>query len=467
MATSIVHEDRVGRLDDGGRTPATDGGHVLYWMQRACRAEHNDALEFSVRLANDQDVPLHVVFGLTADYPEASGRHFRFLLEGLAEVATALAARGIPFAVRPGHPTDVARAAAEGAVEVVTDRAYQRHLVAWRRDLVAALDVPVWQVEADVVVPVEVTSGKREYAARTIRRKVQEQRDPYLQELTTTALVHTGDPLPDGLDLGRDVADLLADLGMADATGSLLTGGTAQARAHLRRFLDDGLAGYGDRKPDPLDPGVSFQSPYLHHGQVSPVWLALQVRDADSADGEDRAAWLEQLLVRRELSVNFVHFAQDDYDAYATLPDWARTTLDEHRDTPRAHVYDREQLRAARTHDIAWNACMTLARETGYLHNHLRMYWGKQVLLWSATPEQAFADLLALNNEHFLDGRDCNSYASVAWVFGLHDRAWQETDVAGKTRPMTRNGLESKLGKRRFRAWIAEVEAAHGPLDGE
>ena len=463
MATSIIHDDRIQRLDDD-REPATDGSHVLYWMQASGRAEHNDALEFAVQTANDHGVPLHVVFGLTADYPEASARHYRFLLEGLAEVATSLERRGIPFAVRQGTPVDVAVEAADGAVEVVTDRGYLRHLVAWREELVERTDVPVWQVEGDVVVPVEVASDKREYAARTIRRKINSRREEFLEELATTSLDHTGDSL-DGLDL-TDIGDVLEQLGMDDPGPGIVTGGTPQARARLDDFLEQGLTGYGDRKPDPAEDTLSFQSAYLQYGQVSPVWLALQVRDSGIGSDEDRESWLEELVVRRELAHNYVTF-EEDYDAYRALPDWARTTLDEHRGDEREHVYSYEELRDGRTHDRAWNACQAQVREEGFLHNHLRMFWGKQVLKWVGSPEAAFDFLLRLNNEHFLDGRSPNSFANVAWIFGLHDRAWQETDVAGKTRPMTRSGLESKIGKRKLRAWMDEVAQTHGELHGD
>ncbi len=464
MATSIIHDDRIQRLDDGDRSPDTGGSHVLYWMQASGRAEHNDALEYGVQTANDHGVPLHVVFGLTADYPEASARHYRFLLEGLAEVATSLAQRGIPFAVRRGMPADVAVDAADGAVEVVTDRGYLRHLVAWREELVERTGVPVWQVEGDVVVPVEVASDKREYAARTIRKKINRRREEFLTELTTTALDHTGDPL-DGLDL-TDVGAVLEVLGLEDPGPGIVTGGTAQARARLADFLDHGLTGYGDRKPDPADDTLSFQSVYLQYGQVSPVWLAMQVRDSGIGSDEDREGWLEELVVRRELAHNYVTF-EPAYDEYASLPDWALTTLDEHRGDEREHVYSYDELRLGHTHDRAWNACQAQVREEGFLHNHLRMFWGKQVVKWTASPEEAYAFLLRLNNEHFLDGRSPNAFANVAWIFGLHDRAWQETDVAGKTRPMTRSGLESKLGKRRMEAWIDQVEQAHGPLTGD
>lgn len=170
--------------------------------------------------------------------------------------------------------------------------------------------------------------------------------------------------------------------------------------------------------------------------------------------------------MRRELAHNHVTFAAD-YDRYSTLPGWARRTLEDHRGDERDHLYAYDELRGGRTHDRAWNACMAQVREEGFLHNHLRMYWGKQVVMWTASPEQAFAWLLRLNNEHFLDGRSPSAYANVAWILGLHDRAWQETAVAGKTRPMTRAGLESRITKGRLRAWMDAVEERHGEVMGE
>ena len=193
---------------------------------------------------------------------------------------------------------------------------------------------------------------------------------------------------------------------------------------------------------------VSFMSPYLHFGHISPMEIALRARAAQVPD-PDRDAYLEELLVRRELSMNYVTFCRD-YDRYSALPDWARKTLDEHRDDPRAHVYTRARLEAGDTHDPYWNAAMKEMRETGFMHNYMRMYWGKKILEWTATPEHAFRCALAINNKYFLDGRNANSYVGVAWCFGLHDRAWTEREVFGKVRYMNAKGLERKFDMQRY-----------------
>ena len=168
------------------------------------------------------------------------------------------------------------------------------------------------------------------------------------------------------------------------------------------------------------------------------------VRDRSAGASADRSAYLEELIVRRELAINFVHFGQN-YDSYACLPEWTHATLDAHRGDRRPEIYDRAKLEAAKTHDPYWNAAMREMVHTGFMHNYMRMYWAKKILEWSETPEDAFATALHLNNKYFLDGRDANCYAGVAWTFGLHDRPWPERPIFGKVRYMNANGLKRKF----------------------
>jgi deoxyribodipyrimidine photo-lyase len=195
------------------------------------------------------------------------------------------------------------------------------------------------------------------------------------------------------------------------------------------------------------DPGTNLQSglgAYLHFGQLSPLTVARAVAGARGVPEGARDAFLEQLIVRRELSLNMVHY-DPAYDRYESLPDWARGTLARHARDRRSYQYDRDRLERAETHDPYWNAAMREARSTGIMHGYMRMYWGKKILEWSQTPQQAFAVALALNNRWLLDGRDPNSYAGVAWCFGRHDRPWPERPVFGTVRSMTSAGLERKF----------------------
>jgi len=451
MASKVIDEARLTAHRDA---PIGEGDYVLYWMQASVRTRDNHALEYAVQLANDAELPLVVGFGLDPGYTEATPRTLRFLVDGLVDVAGGLARRHIGFAVRTGAPRDVARALAADAAAVVMDRNYLCEPRSWRSELSADLDVRAVEVESNGVVPVEIASDKREWAARTIRPKLHRQLDRFLTELATTPVDHHDPPGMESVDAGSRDA-LLEAAGVGPRAGARFTGGEHQAHATLRRFLDNGLAGYAEAGTEVTGDLSSHLSMYLHYGHISPVAIALAVNAAD-VPNETREAFLEELIVRRELAHNFVWF-EPDYDNFSALPNWARTTLDEHRDDDRDMVYTAAEMEAAATHDVYWNTAMVELRETGYLHNRMRMYWGKRILDWANTPEYAYRVALDLNNRYFLDGRDPNSYANVGWLFGLHDQAFAEREVIGKIRPMTRSGLERKIDSDGYVRYIAEI----------
>jgi deoxyribodipyrimidine photo-lyase len=434
-----------------------DGRYVLYWMQQSQRTQFNPALEHAVSLADEIDRPVVVVFGLFADYPEANERHFAFMLEGLADVAADLRERGIRFVVRTKRPDEACLALAPDAALVVCDRGYLRHQKQWRKAAAREAGCKVLQVEGDVVVPVDRVSDKREYAARTLRPKIGRLLDSFLGDVSSRRPAQSSLRMRIESDVDpRDPAAVLARLRIDRSVGRVarFRGGTVQARRRLGRFLRSGLEGYAEARNDPADPQCSNLSPYLHFGQISPVEIARKARAARGGGNEDRAAFLEELVVRRELAINFVHF-EPDYDRYRALPGWAQKTLAEHRNDAREHVYSRRELERAATHDPYWNAAMTEMVRTGYMHNYMRMYWGKKIIEWSNTPEHAYRTALALNNKYFIDGRDPNSYTGVGWIFGLHDRPWTERPVFGTVRYMNAGGLERKFDIAAYVRWAA------------
>ena len=253
---------------------------------------------------------------------------------------------------------------------------------------------------------------------------------------------------------------MLASLRIDRSVGRVgrFRGGLAEARRRLARFVDEALPGYGAGRSDPSTPRCSNLSPYLHFGQIGPLEVALAAREAAKAGSEDRASFLEELIVRRELAENLVAYC-DAYASYNGVPDWARRTLATHAGDPRPYLYDEAALAEGRTHDRYWNAAMREMRETGYMHNYMRMYWGKKILEWSPSPEQAFATALRLNNRYFLDGRDANSFAGVAWCFGRHDRPWAERGVFGRVRYMNAAGLERKFAIGAYVRWTDTLAA--------
>ena len=451
---SVIHPDRIQLLRDVDPDP--DGSYVLYWMQQSQRADDNHALAYAVEQARALDQPLVVGFGLMDDYPEANLRHYVFMLEGLRDTAQALQRRGIKLVVHRGPPAAVALALGGAASLIVCDRGYLRHQRQWRHQVADEARCRVVQVESDLVVPVEVASDKREYAARTIRRKIMTQFEDYL------SLPDVGNPAKSSMPLhvtGEDLGDptaLARSLRLPQEVppvSHLFTGGGTAAKQTFNHFLDTLFTDYADHRNQPQTDNVSHMSKYLHFGMVSPVWLLNRVRQSRSQ--ENVASYVEEVLVRRELAANFCYYTPD-YDRYDCLPDWSRKTLRQHRNDPRPHQYTRSQLENADTHDDYWNAAMREMVHTGYMHNYMRMYWGKKIVEWCNTPEYAYQTTLYLNNKYFLDGRDFNSFSNVAWVFGNHDRPWTERSVFGKTRYMNAAGLERKT---KPRAYVEKVDA--------
>ena len=437
-----IQQERVRQLNE---KDVKDGDYVLYWMQEAQRAEYNHALEYAIQRANETGQRLLVLFGLAADYPEANLRHYVFMLEGLRDVERALQKRGIEFVVHPGSPDEVALTFSARASMIICDMGYMRPQKRWREKVASEAHCLVTQVETEVVVPVELASDKREHAARTLRPKIRRHLDDFLCELEPTEIEQ---PSLDMEVEGLDLADMDSILGRMELDKSvspvshLYRGGTSEAKAVLDRFIESRFGTYVEHRNQPQTDDVSHMSKYLHFGHVSPVYVALKIRGSGGPQ-DDVDSYLEELIVRRELSMNFCHYTPD-YDSYSCLPDWAKETLEEHKGDEREYTYTRKQLENAQTHDEYWNAAMREMIHTGYMHNYMRMYWGKKILEWSETPERAYRTALYLNNRYFLDGRDPNSFANVAWVFGQHDRGWPERAVYGKVRYMSAGGLERK-----------------------
>ncbi|UCB53343.1 MAG: deoxyribodipyrimidine photo-lyase [Candidatus Zixiibacteriota bacterium] len=453
----MIHQERVKLLN---KEDPKAGRYVLYWMQASQRTEYNHALEYSILRANEAKKPVVVCFGLTEKFPEANLRHYAFMLEGLKEVKSALERRGIKMIVRRESPErTVLRLAGEASL-VVTDRGYLRIQRYWRGLASSRLHCPLIQVESDVVVPVEEASPKEEYSAATFRPKIKRKLGNYLiplgrnrPKIDASSLhldsleIDDWSRILDGLKLDRSVSRV-----------EVFHGGNREARRHLRRFIAKKLRHFAELRNDPTADNLSNMSPYLHFGQISPLYIALQVMKAESPGLE---AYMDELLVRRELSMNFA-FYNSDYDSFDALPEWARKTLREHRRDKRKHVYSLAQLESARTHDPYWNAAQDELRMAGKMHGYMRMYWGKKILEWSKTPEEAFHVAVHLNNKYELDGRDPNGFAGVAWCFGKHDRPWGERPIFGKVRYMAASGLERKFNVRSYVQKIDKLKERFG-----
>jgi deoxyribodipyrimidine photo-lyase len=436
----LIQSDRIKVLKDA---ECPRGEYVLYWMQASQRVEYNHALEYAKHRANALDLPLLTVYCLVDQFPDANLSHYRFMLEGLQDVKRNLEKEGIGFEVLHGNPSRIIPELSADASLVVFDRDYLRTQRKWRNSVVASISCPVYQIESNAIVPIETVSQKEEYSAGTIRPKIQRILSEYMIPFSHGKV---NKPCPDfkivGLDL-TSIADVIKRIRIKKSSEQLVRfhGGTRNAKKQLHRFIRTRLNQFGNLRNDPSQDCLSNMSPYLHFGNISPLFIAFQIHASGSPWID---AYLEELIIRRELSLNFVYF-NENYDNPECLPNWAKDTLEQHAFDSREYSYSFSDLEQAKTHDSYWNAAQIEMVRYGKMHGYMRMYWGKKILEWTESPFEAFQVALRLNNLYELDGRDPNGYAGVAWCFGKHDRAWNERPVFGKVRYMNDKGLKRKF----------------------
>jgi deoxyribodipyrimidine photo-lyase len=428
-------------------------------MQRAQRGRDNAALNLAIAVGNALKLPVVALFGLTASYPSAQRRHYRFLLDGLVDARDDLAARGVPLVVRLGSPDEVALRfmKEQRPAALISDENPVRACQAWRRVVADQVQVPFRLVDSDVIVPTSLFP-KEEYAARTIRPKIHRVWNEYLRPIPNPSAVvrWPEETAPRGEPIDPD--HLLGSLNVGGAgivPGYL--GGTREAMRRLDRFIHDRLPNYATERNEPVPYMTSELSAHLHFGHINPLTIALAVKASD-APAESIDAYLEELIVRRELAINFVA-RNPDYDRLVGCPNWALQTLNKHRDDPRPRLYSAERLERAETHDPLWNASQKEMMLTGRMHNYLRMYWAKKILEWSPDAATAFEVTLELNDRYEMDGRDPNGYAGVAWAIGgKHDRPWPERPIFGTVRFMSYESTRKKFDSAGYVRWVGEIE---------
>ncbi len=412
-------------------------------MQATQRTEYNHALEYSILKSNRLNKPLLVYFGITESYPEANERHYYFMIEGLKEVQTSLEDKGIKIVIWRNSPEIGALKLAKSASLVVVDQGYSKIEGRWTKFVAEKVKCPLVQIESNVIVPVKEASPKEEYSAATFRPKIKKALEKYLISLKDNILkkgsLNLDIPSFDIRNVNRAISELEIDRSVRKSR--FYHGGTTEAKKHLDEFVGKKIDYYPELRNDPTKRCHSNMSPYLHFGQISPLYITLKILQTDSP-GKD--AFLEELITRRELAINFV-FYNNNYDSFNGLPEWSKKTLNEHRKDPREYSYDLRQLEKAETHDHYWNAAQKEMLTEGKMHGYMRMYWGKKIIEWSKTPQEAYRIAIYLNNKYELDGRDPNGFAGVAWCFGKHDRPWKERIIFGKIRYMNANGLRRKF----------------------
>ncbi len=440
--------------------PDPQGKAVVYWMQRAQRVLDNSALDLAIEVGNEWKKPVVVFFAPMPFYPNANWRHYAFLQQGIADIAEGLAKRNVGFVLRSYPDHSLLKFCEEvRPVLVIGDENPLRETEHWREVAAERLRVPLWTVDADVIVPTRLTK-KEHFGARTIRPKIHELLPEYLvagksieahvawrKPRKITSLAYDQDFLPDWKSLDRSVGLV-----------SGIRGGTGEALKVLDKFVHRGLKNYPRDRNHPEISGTSHLSPYLHFGHISPLTVALAVKAAE-APAEAKEAVLEQLIVRRELAINFVHFNKD-YDSFESLEPWADRSLARHSGDHRPILYTDRQLECAETHDPLWNAAQKQMVLLGWMHNYMRMYWAKKILEWSPSIAAAYRRAVWLNDRYEVDGRDPNGYAGIAWaIVGKHDRAWFERPIFGQIRYMSYASTSKKFDCKRYIEQIERLES--------
>ena len=448
-------EERVRKI--GPACVRAEGEYVLYWIRANRRVESNHALQFAAELANRLQKPLLCYESLPCNYPYANDRLHAFTLEGVAETAASLRKLGAGYIFDVGQaswpvPPRSPGQYSENAAAVVTDD--------WPETLTGPIShfgVETYAVDSSCIVPAKCITA-RCYAAYSIRPKIHRLLERFLQPVEKVRLRHKWTAeFPALPALNPAIKPAACEIDHSVRPSTLFRGGRKQAEFLLDHFLKHGLHRYARDKNQPTAHATSNLSPYLHAGYISSLEIALKVREHAREHKLIADEFLEELIVRRELAFNFAWYAKR-VDSLNELPDWARATLRAHRKDKRDPQYARERFEQGDTHDDLWNAAQKELLLRGKIHGYYRMYWGKKIIEWSRTPEQALATMLYLNDKYALDGQDPNSYANILWCFGLHDRPWGERPIFGMVRYMARSGMDRKTDTQAYRDEIDRLQ---------
>jgi deoxyribodipyrimidine photo-lyase len=435
--------------------PDPEGRCVVYWMQRAQRGIDNHAVNLAVHIANELGLPLVVYFAGISNFPHANLRHYVFLNQGLPDIEEDLAKRNITFLMRKApHESHEKLLADVRASFLIGDENPMREPERWRQSLAAKIQIPFWTVDTDVVVPSKLIE-KAQYGAYTIRPRLYRMLPEFLTAYENPHAHHAW-KRPRGFhsdSVHEDMTVGWKDFDRSVKPVEAWQGGTHAGLIRLKLFATKLLSEYEVQRNHPETDGTSCMSPYLHYGHLGPQTIALAV-DAAVKDNPTlksaRDSYFNELIAWRELAINFVRYTPT-YDTAECAEDWARTTIAEHARDEREHLYTLKQLENAQTYDDLWNAAQIQMVRHGWMHNYLRMYWAKKILEWTPDAATAVKYCIYLNDKYFLDGRDPNGYAGIAWaILGKFDRAWSNRPIFGKIRYMSGASTGKKFNSKRY-----------------
>lgn len=436
----LVDPRRVLNLN---KNQASDGP-VIYWMSRDQRVNDNWGLLYALEKANELNQKVVVVFCLEK-YPTSNVRQYDFMLKGVSEVSKDLEDLGIGFKLLKGSSEKVLTEYVNEikAGYIVSDFFPLKKSREKKKEIASKVKVPFSVVDAHNIIPTWFASNKQEFAAYTFRPKVNYLLPEFLSDFPK---IESPKNIWGKHNDQINPESLIEELKIDDSVSPVdwISPGEKAARLSMKDFIDNRLENYGIDRNNPNMDAISNLSPYLHFGQLSAQRLAYEVKNTE-ANEESKKAYLEELIVRRELSDNFT-FYNDNYSIPEGFPEWAKKSIKEHDKDKREYLYSLKELENSKTHDDLWNAAQIQMVRTGKMHGYLRMYWAKKILEWTKDAKQAMDFAIYLNDKYELDGRDPNGYVGIAWsIGGVHDRPWFTRPVFGQIRYMAYSGMQKKF----------------------
>jgi deoxyribodipyrimidine photo-lyase len=437
--------NRVRALKEGVVKPRS----VVYWMQRDQRVHDNWALLYAQQKALEHNTTLIVIFNLVPNFLEAAIRQYGFMIKGLQEVESELKKHNIPFVLTTSDAGEEIPKFLNsiGASLLVTDFNPLKIVRRWKKSVADKIEIPFHEVDAHNIVPCFYVSDKQEFAAYTIRPKIHKLLPEFLDEFPNLKKMKKADFnfLETNWEKIGSTLKINFDVKVVD----WLKPGESSAHKMLKEFINKKFENYSIDRNFPTHNAQSNLSPYFHFGHIAPQRVALMIQSI-TEHVDSQKAFLEELIIRRELSDNFCYFNKN-YDSFDGFPEWAKKSLNEHRKDKREFIYSLEEFESAKTHDDLWNAAQMEMVTKGKMHGYMRMYWAKKILEWTKSPEDALKIAIYLNDKYELDGRDPNGYAGIAWsIGGVHDRAWNERKVFGKIRYMNYQGCKRKFDVKEY-----------------
>jgi deoxyribodipyrimidine photo-lyase len=431
-------------------------GPIVYWMSRDQRLIDNWALIYAKEQSIKNRSPIYIIFNFLTEFNNATIRQFDFMIMGLKILECTLKEKNLPFYVISGKPeNEIPKFLEENnAGLLICDFSPLKLKKRWKSKILEECEIAFHEVDTHNIIPCWMTSPKQEYAARTIRPKISKLKNEFMEEIPQ---IKKQKNQIDNNDIDWDKFYNKLKLDNSVSQVNWIKSGGNYAFKQMEYFIVNNLTNFMAFRNDPNKNANSDLSPYLHFGQISAQRIALEINKSN-ASNSIKEAFLEELIVRKELSDNYI-FYNDNYDSIEGFPEWGRKTLNIHRNDRREYIYSLEEFEQGLTHEDLWNAAQIEMVKTGKMHGYMRMYWAKKILEWSESPDDAQKICIFLNDKYELDGRDPNGYVGINWsIGGLHDRPWRERPIFGKVRYMSKSGCKRKFDIDRYIQNIEQLE---------